>query len=100
MKLERKTIETTVLEFNERCVPMEDIPKEYLQEGYYLYASSGYDGDIEISIEHHTLEPEEEYNKRVAEQKEREENAFKMHQKREYQEYLALKAKFEGNGEG
>ena len=92
-QFEKQIVNTDVWEKETNVLALKDIPKEYLEEGYYLYTTT-YDGDVTMFIEHHRLETDEEYNKRL----ETYNLKFKHQHEKEYQEYLKLKAKFEGNG--
>ena len=98
MNLKRRIIETTAIDFDDDEIKITDIPSEYLTDRYFIVAEQMYEGCSKISLVYRREETDDEYNTRIAKLNESEENSFKMQQKREYQEYLKLKAKFEGNG--
>jgi len=95
-QFEKQIVNTDVWEKETNVLALKDIPKEYLEEGYYLYTTT-YDGDVAMFIEHQRLETDEEYKIRIDKHKKSVENSNKIISKMEYQNYLKLKAKFEGN---
>lgn len=91
--LEKKVIRVEVWKKQTDCLDVTEIPKKYLKKGYFLFTYEDDNGTI-IGIEHNRLENDGEFNERLKKMNQ----SLKFQQKIEYEQYLKLKTKYEGNG--